>query len=113
MRGLSAKAHEEVKPMSSRSLSVEKRWLGSVISSLILSTFIVGIVVQQVLTGFTPMDSTHYLVILVCAAIILALSIVAFVDYFAVELRVNVRRQVSISKKEMQALKNAGRRRRE
>ncbi len=87
-------------------MSVEKRWLGSVIASLILSTFIVGIVVQQVLQGFTPMDSTHYLVILVCAALILALSIIAFVDYFAVEFRVNVRRQVSISKKAMKAMKN-------
>ncbi len=96
----------------SRSLSVEKRWLGSVIASLILSTFIVGIVVQQVLQGFAPMDSTHYLVILVCAALILALSIIAFVDYFAVEFRVNVRRQVSISKKAMKAMKNIGRQRR-
>ena len=80
---------------------MEKRWLGSVIASLILSTFIVAIVVQQVLAGFAPVNSTHYLVILVCAALILALSIIAFVDYFAVEVSLNVRRQVSISKKEL------------
>ena len=110
MRGLSAKGHKEADefPTNRRTLSVEKRWLGSVISSLILSTFIVGIVVQQVLTGFTPMNSVHYLVVLVCAAIILALSIIAFVDYFAVELNVHVRRQVSISKKEMMARKRLG-----
>jgi cytochrome b subunit of formate dehydrogenase len=97
--------------MSRSSLSVEKRWLGSVLVSMIASTFIVGIVVTQVLQGFTPMDSLRYLVILVCAALILALSIIAFVDYFAVDFSVNVRRQVSISKKEMMARKNAGRRR--
>ena len=106
------KERDETMSSSSLSLSVEKRWLGSVITSLILSIFIVGIVVQQVLQGFTPMDSTHYLVILVCAVLILALSIIAFVDYFAVEFSVNVRRQVSISKKELQAMKNAGRQRR-
>jgi hypothetical protein len=97
---------------SSSALSVEKRWLGSVIASLILSTFIVGIVTMQVLQGFARMDSTHYLVILVCAAIILTLSIIAFIDYFAVEFSLNVRRQVSISKKELMAQKNAERRKR-
>ena len=92
-----------------KSLSVEKLWFGSLIGSLILSTFIVGIVVQQILQGFAPMDTTHYLVILVCAAIILALSIIAFVDYFAVTLNVHVRRQVSISKKAMREQKIVGR----
>jgi hypothetical protein len=86
--------------------------LGSVLVSMIASTFIVGIVVMQVLQGFTPMDSLHYLVILICAALILALSLIAFVDYFAVEFSINVRRQVSISKKELMEMKNAGRRRR-
>jgi hypothetical protein len=90
-----------------RTLSVEKRWLGSVLVSMIASIFIVGIVTMQVLQGFTPMGSLHYLVILVCAAFILALSIIAFIDYFAVTLNVKVRRQVSISKKEMQAMKEA------
>ena len=88
--------------------------MGSVISSLILSILIVGIIVQQVLQGFTPMDSTHYLVILVCVAFILSLSIIAFVDYFAVEVSLNVRRQVSISKKAMMMMKNVrGRQNRE
>lgn len=106
------KERDETMSSSGLSLSVEKRWLGSVLVSMIASTFIVGIVVMQVLQGFTPMDSTHYLVILVCAALILALSIIAFVDYFAVEFSVNVHRQVTISKKELQAMKNAGRQRR-
>jgi len=97
---------------SGPSLSVEKRWLASVIVSLILSTFIVAIVVMQVLQDFTPMDSLHYLVILVCGAIILTLSIVAFIDYFAVEFSINVHRQVTISKKELMAQKIAERRRR-
>lgn len=85
--------------------------MASVLVSMIASLFVVGIVVMQVLQGFTPMDSLHYLVILVCALLILALSIVAFIDYFAVELNVHVRRQVSISKKELQARKDAARRR--
>jgi len=94
--------HDDETMSSSRSsLSVEKRWLASVLVSMIASTFIVGIVVTQVLQGFTAMDSLHYLTILVCAVLILALSIIAFVDYFAVELNVHVRRQVSISKREM------------
>lgn len=91
---------------SGRALSVEKRWLGSVLVSMIASVFIVGIVTMQVLQGFTPMDALHYLVILICAIFILALAIIAFIDYFAVTLNVNVRRQVSISKREMMELKN-------
>lgn len=85
--------------------------MASVLVSMIASIFIVGIVVTQILPGFTPMDSTHYFVILACAMLILALSIVAFIDYFAVEFNVHVRRQVSISKKELQARKDAARRR--
>ena len=93
-----------------RTMSVEKRWLGSVIASLILSTFIVGIVIGQILRGFTPMPVTNYLVILVCAALVLALSLIAFVDYFAVSLSVKVRRQVTISKKQaMKEEKRIGR----
>jgi hypothetical protein len=88
---------------------VEKRWLGSVLVSMIASTFIVGIVTMQVLGGFTPMDSLHYLVILVCAAFILALSLIAFIDYFAIEFSLNVRPQVTISKKELMERKRRGR----
>jgi hypothetical protein len=92
-------------------LSVQKRWLGSVLVSMIGALFIVGIIVMQILQGFTPMNSLHYLVILVCAALILALSIIAFIDYFAFEFSLKVRQQVSISKKELQEQKERGRQR--
>jgi hypothetical protein len=87
--------------MSSRTFAVEKRWITSVLTSLILSSVIVYITVRHVLASFSPMSSNEYIIVMVAAIVIASVSFVAFIDFFAIELSVRVRKQVSISKREL------------
>lgn len=82
-------------------VTVEKRWVTSVLAGLLLPIVIVYIVVQHVLNGFSPMAPTEYIVVLVAAVIITVFGFVAFIDFFSVDLSVRIRKQVSISKREL------------
>jgi hypothetical protein len=99
VRDLSGK-DEEAGSLSS-TLTVERRWLSSVIVSIVLSAVVIVITVYHMVHQFAAMSPTMYVAVLVCSAVIFALSFIAFIDYFAVELHVKVQRQVSISKKEL------------
>ena len=88
--------------------SVERRWLGSVIISSILSCFIVILLIGHLDIGRilsnqpTSIPATQFLLVMICAAIIALCSLTAFVDYFAFE--VHVERQMIITKKRRQPL---------
>ncbi len=94
--------------MSSK-VTVEKRWITSVLASLILSAIIAYITVRHVLANFSAMTSNEYIIVFVASIVIAAVSFVAFVDFFAVDLSVKVRKQVSISKRELMERKERGR----
>ena len=81
--------------------TVEKRWITSVLAGLLLPIVIVYIVVRHVLNGFSAMGATEYIIVLVAAIVVAVFGFVAFIDFFSVELSVRVRKQVSISKKEL------------
>ena len=81
--------------------TVEKRWVTSVLAGLLLPIVIVYIVVRHVLNGFSAMAAREYVVVLASALVITVFGFIAFIDFFAVDLTVRVRKTVSISKKAM------------
>jgi hypothetical protein len=90
-------------------VTVERRWITSVLASLILGVVIVYITVRHVLDNFSAMTSNEYIIVLVAAIIITSVCFVAFIDFFAVDFSVRVRKQVSISKKELMERKRRSR----
>lgn len=83
--------------------SVERRWLGSVLSSLILATFMVAIVTGHLDLGNILSNQPiqipviQFLLLVAAAAAILTMNLRAFVDYFTLEIRVE--RAVEIRKR--------------
>ena len=88
-------------------VTVERRWITSVLVGLLLPIVIVYIVVRHVLDNFSALSPTEYIVVLVAAVVITAVGFVAFIDFFAVDLSLKIRKQVSISKKELMERKRS------
>jgi predicted Co/Zn/Cd cation transporter (cation efflux family) len=108
VRDLSGKGNERdrrrrILTQLSRLESVERRWLGSVLSSLIFAAFITSLLVNHLeighLVAYQPatIPALQFILIIVAAVIILVMNLSAFIDYFAFE--VHVERQVVIRKK--------------
>jgi hypothetical protein len=99
-----------------RTVTVEKRWITSVLATIILSTAILILSIDFPLYhGYDilsdapfQISSRHFAGIILCAAVMLVLSIIAFIDYFSFEVNLRVRRQVAITKKELQEQKARG-----
>lgn len=102
-----SKTSKQVLKQIKRLESVERRWLGSVLSSLILASFIIALVIDHLDMGHLLSDepaqipAIQFLLLIIAAAMILAMNLAAFVDYFAFE--VHVERQVVIRKKRTRA----------
>jgi hypothetical protein len=100
-----------------KGISVEKRWITSVLMTIILSSVILVLTIDfwlyHALNIFTnepyALSGQHFAIVVGSAFLMLVLSVVAFVDYFSFGITLRVRRQVAITKKEMQELKERGR----
>jgi hypothetical protein len=108
VRDLSGKVNErdrrgQILAQLARLESVERRWLGSVLSSLILAGFIISLLVNHLEMGHlvanqpAEIPALQFILIIVAAVVILVMNLAAFIDYFAFE--VHVERQVVIRKK--------------
>jgi predicted Co/Zn/Cd cation transporter (cation efflux family) len=108
VRDLSGKVNErarrrQILTQLARLESVERRWLGSVLSSLILAAFIISLLVNHLEMGHlvanepATIPALQFILIIVAAVVILVMNLSAFIDYFAFE--VHVERQVVIRKK--------------
>jgi hypothetical protein len=105
---LNGKVHEkdrrqQILAQLARLESVERRWLGSVLASMILSAFILLLLIDHLEMGHVvsnqpaQIPAIQFLLVLVASMLILIMNLAAFVDYFAFE--VHVERQVVITKK--------------
>lgn len=87
----------------SRLEAVERRWVGSVLTSLILSTIIIALLTDHLDIGHlldnqpTQIPATQFILLIILAAIILVANLTAFLEYFGFELHVS--RQIVIRKR--------------
>jgi hypothetical protein len=97
------KEQEHILRQLERLEAVEKRWLGSVLGSLILSGIMLAIALDHLhlnsILADVPAEipAVQFLVMIVALTIILFVNLAAFIEYFTVE--VHVQRQVVISKR--------------
>lgn len=83
--------------------SVERRWLGSVLASMFLGSFMLGILVFHLEMGHiltnqpAEIPRFQFLLMIMMSAAIFVMNLAAFIDYFAFS--VHVERQVIITKK--------------